>query len=199
MSSPLDLYLRALEGVTAVADSAPSERWEACSPCPAWSARQLLGHVIDAQRQVVAMLTGQGPHPPVSDLAQLARLAGTDPAKCWRRTQLDTADALARVDLDASVATPLGTRTVADVLAIALIEPLIHGCDLAVATGQRVTLDPEAVQVTLPAVQALGRQLDSGMYQPALPTPPDATAQDQLLAALGRTSSWLHMSDGLPT
>ena len=78
----------------------------------------------------------------------------------------------------------------ADVLAIALVEPLIHGWDLAVATGQRLTLDPEAVQVTLPAVQALGRQLThSGMYQPALPIPPDAIAQDQLLAALGRTSS----------
>jgi len=132
------------------------------------------------------MLTGQEPRPPVTDLDELARLAGDDPARSWRRTRQDTADALG-VDPRANVGTPLGPRTANKVLAIALIEPLIHSWDLAVATGQQLTLDPDTVQATLPAVQALGRQLaDTGMYQPALPTPPDATAQDQLLAALGR-------------
>lgn len=190
MSSALDLYLRALARVTTIVDAAPAQRWEARSPCPDWTARQLLGHLIDAQHQVVAMLTSQGPRPPVTDLGELARLAGDDPALGWQRTRTDTADSLAGVDPATAVTTPLGARPAAGVLAVALVEPLIHGWDLAVATGQQLSLAPEAVQVTLPAVQALGRQLaDSGMYAPALPVPPGASAQDQLLAALGRASS----------
>lgn len=187
MSSALDLYLRALQRVTEVVNRAPDERWDARSPCPDWSARQLLGHVIDAQHQVVAMLTGQGPRPPVSDLDELAGLAGDDPTRTWRRVQLDTTAMLASVDVAATVSTPMGARAAADVLAVALIEPLVHAWDLAEVTCQRLTLDPEAVHATLPAVQALGRQLaNTGMYRPAMPAPPDATAQDQLLAALGR-------------
>lgn len=188
MNSALDRYLRALDAVTNVVDHAPPDRWEIRSPCPDWSARQLLGHIIDGQAQVVAMLTGQGPRQPVTDLDELGRLASGHPVASWQRTQLATADALARVDPTASVATPIGESCATDMLAVALIEPLIHAWDLAIATGQQVTLDPEAVRGTLAAVQALGSQLaDSGMYHSALAAPPDASAQAKLLAALGRS------------
>lgn len=184
MSSPLELYLRAVDGFTAVVERAPAQRWDSRSPCPEWTARQLVGHVIDAGRQVTAMLTRQGLKPPVTDLDLLA---GPDPAANWRRSRQDTVAALANVDLDVAVTTPLGIRTVGDVLATVVIEPLVHAWDLAVVSGQQVQLDAEAVQVTLPAVQVLGGRLAvTGMYQPPIPVLPTASPQDQLLAALGR-------------
>jgi len=187
MRSPLELYLRALRGVTDVVEAAPSESWTSQSPCPDWSAKQLLGHVIDAQRQVAAMLAGDPPRRPVTDPGDLGRLVGADPMTTWHRTHEQTTNMLARVDLDGAVMTPLGSLSAAELLATALVEPLVHAWDLAVATGQQIVLDAEAVDAILPGVQAMGTQLAaSGMYQPALSVPDSAPIQDQLLAALGR-------------
>lgn len=190
MSTPLDLYLRVLAGVAGVANASAYDRWDAASPCPDWSARQLLGHLIDGQRQVVAMVTGQGPRPPISDPEALGQLAGDAPPASWTRAHDHTVEALRRHDLAETVVTPLGERAVHDVLSLAMIEPLVHAWDLAVATGQTITLDPEAVATTLPGVRALGDQLQAtGMYQPAHAVPLDAPDQDRLLAALGRDPS----------
>ncbi len=83
--------------------------------------------------------------------------------------------------------TPLGTRTVDEVLAVAVVEPLVHAWDLATAAGQTARLDPETVTATLSAVEALAGQLAAtGMYAAALPAPSDSSPQDRLLAALGR-------------
>jgi uncharacterized protein (TIGR03086 family) len=87
----------------------------------------------------------------------------------------------------AAVATPLGPRTVEQLLGIALVEPVVHTWDLATATGGPADLDPDAVRALLPGVLALGGQLQAtGTYGPPVPVPDDAPAQDRLLAALGR-------------
>lgn len=187
MPTPIALYLRALDRLGAVVDAVPPDRWDHPTPCPAWSARQLLGHLVDGQRQVLAMAGGDGPRPPVTGPGELGALAGPDPAGAWRRAHQETATTLAGVSPAASVATPLGPRTVEQLLGVALVEPVVHCWDLATATGQPADLDPEAVRALLPGVLALGDRLQgSGMYGPAVPVPDDAPAQDRLLAALGR-------------
>ena len=187
MTTPIELYLRALDRLGAVVDAVPPDRWADPTPCPDWSARQLVGHLVDAQRQVLAMVGDDGPRPPVTDPRELAALAGPDPAGSWRRAHEGTTATLAGVSPAASVATPLGPRTVEQLLGLALVEPVVHSWDLATATGQPADLDPEAVRALLPGVLALGAQLQgSGMYGPAVPVPDDAPAQDRLLAALGR-------------
>jgi hypothetical protein len=49
-------YPGALDRVGAVVDAVPAERWDAATPCAGWSARQLVGHLVDGQGQVLAML-----------------------------------------------------------------------------------------------------------------------------------------------
>ena len=190
MSSPRELYLRVLDGVTAVVECSDDRSWDIPSPCTGWSTQQLLGHLIDGQHQLNAMLTGQGPRPPITDPQALTHLTGDTPAMSWRRAHQATVAVLTHLDPTRIVETPLGKRAVPDVLSVAVIEPLIHAWDLAVATGQSVVLDPEAVAVTLAGVQVLGDQLQAtGMYHPARVMAPDASAQDRLLAALGRDPS----------
>ncbi len=180
-------YLRALDRLGAVVDAVPAERWDAPTPCPDWSARQLAGHLVDGQGQVLAMLTGEGPRVPVTDPGALGLLAGPAPAGSWRRAHQSAAAALRGAAPDAAVATPLGPRTVEQLLGIAFVEPVVHTWDLATATGRPADLDPDAVRALLPGVLALGGQLQAtGMYAPAVPVPDDAPAQDRLLAALGR-------------
>ncbi len=180
-------YLRALDRLGAVVEAVPAERWDAPTPCSGWSARQLVGHLVDAQGQVLAMLTGEDPRAPVTGLEALGALAGPDPAGSWRRAHQAAVSALSGAAPGAAVATPLGPRTVEQLLGVALVEPVVHTWDLATATGRPADLDPDAVQALLPGVLALGGQLQaSGMYGPPVPVPDGAPAQDRLLAALGR-------------
>lgn len=183
MSTPLDLYLRALDGFTSVVDQVPNGVWDAPTPCPDWSARQLLGHVIDVQRQVVGMLNGLGTTP----IIDAAELAVPDPHARWKRSRAETVAVLSGVDLAAAVHTPGGPSTGSAVLGMVVIEPLVHAWDLATSTGQAVELDPEIVRAVLPGVVAAGVQLaDTGMYRPAIQVPAEAPAQFRLLGALGR-------------
>jgi Mycothiol maleylpyruvate isomerase N-terminal domain len=40
-------YLRALDRLGAVVDAVPAERWDASTSCSGWSARRLVGHLVD--------------------------------------------------------------------------------------------------------------------------------------------------------
>jgi uncharacterized protein (TIGR03086 family) len=67
------------------------------------------------------------------------------------------------------------------------IDVLIHGWDLAVATGQDTVLDADLMQS---CQQVLQPQLDlfrgAGAFAEPLPVPPGATSQTRFLAMLGR-------------
>ncbi len=68
------------------------------------------------------------------------------------------------------------------------IDVLIHGWDLAVATGRESTLDPElvsaAAEVVAPQIEAL--RASGAFGQPVEPPPDGASAQTRLLTTLGR-------------
>lgn len=164
-----------------------SQTWGRRSPCPAWTARQLAGHLVDGHRQVQALLDGQETVTPTTDPSRLSRLAGQDPARALQAAAAHVRSTLTGLDPLRVVETPRGPLPVEQLLAMALIEPVVHGWDLAVATGQPGTLDSELTAALLPGVQQLGGELAaSGMYSQALPVADGATQAEQLLAALGR-------------
>jgi uncharacterized protein (TIGR03086 family) len=70
-----------------------------------------------------------------------------------------------------------------------LTEVLVHGVDLAVATGQRERIDQQQCADLLSAMHDLGG-MDPyrmpGMFGPELPAPAGAVPDRQLLAYLGR-------------
>lgn len=67
------------------------------------------------------------------------------------------------------------------------LDVLIHGWDLAKATGQDPTLDPELVEACFEVIEP---QMDllaaSGMFGTKVDVPDDADRQTKLLATLGR-------------
>ncbi|HYH13014.1 MAG TPA: TIGR03086 family metal-binding protein [Thermomicrobiales bacterium] len=193
MTTKLERYVRALQGLDVVVQQVRDEDLDSVTPCPPWTVRHLLGHIIDGQRQVLAMLRGPGPRPPAQELAELARAAGTAPLVTWRDEQAQTLDTLSYVDLAETVATPGGTMRIDDLLGTATIEPLLHAWDLASAIGVPVELDADAVQATLDQVQTLGDQLAAtGMFAPARPWTTSMTPLEHLLALTGRTSRPIH-------
>jgi uncharacterized protein (TIGR03086 family) len=75
---------------------------------------------------------------------------------------------------------------------VALNEVLIHGWDLAVATGQPYRPDPAAV---LACAEMVGDRSDPsadppGLFGPVVAVPDDAPAFDRLLGKTGRDPGW---------
>ncbi len=68
------------------------------------------------------------------------------------------------------------------------LDVLVHGWDLAVATGQDYALDPDLMEACTKIIEP---QLDAfrsaGALAPEVAVPADASAQTRFLAKLGRT------------
>jgi uncharacterized protein (TIGR03086 family) len=76
---------------------------------------------------------------------------------------------------------------------IALNELLVHGWDLAVATGQPYEVDPAAAQRCLQFTRELAvgaPEVRNWMYGPEVPVGEDAGTFDRLLGQTGRDPSW---------
>jgi uncharacterized protein (TIGR03086 family) len=162
-------YVRAWENVLAMADGVDEAAWNASSPCADWTAGHVAGHLVDAARQTFALLVGAPPVLPTSEPTKLRGLAGDEPAARLH----EAADPLiARVrDLDARavVLTPHGELPAEQFLTMVLVEPVVHGWDLAVAVRMPARLDDDAVGSLLVMAKAMGGQLAaSGMYAAAL-------------------------------
>jgi len=70
------------------------------------------------------------------------------------------------------------------------LDVLIHGWDLAVATGQDTTLDPALVDALVEVIAPQAEMLRaSGAFGPEVEVAPDADAQTRLLATLGRRAT----------
>ena len=64
---------------------------------------------------------------------------------------------------------------------------VLHGWDLARATGQDETIDPAEVARVQAMVDKMGPMLvENGVVREQLEAPPEASAQDRLLASVGR-------------
>jgi uncharacterized protein (TIGR03086 family) len=74
-----------------------------------------------------------------------------------------------------------------------LNEVLIHGWDIAVATGQEYRPDPDTVRTCFDFGVAFAKgapEARDQMYGPVVPVPEDAPLFDRLLGQAGRDPSW---------
>ena len=86
----------------------------------------------------------------------------------------------------------MGSATPAiDIAAMLIMEMVLHGWDIAEATGQDYHCDGELAQALLGTVQAqaeMFRQYEG--FAAIVPVPDDATALDGALALSGRDPQW---------
>jgi uncharacterized protein (TIGR03086 family) len=74
---------------------------------------------------------------------------------------------------------------------IALTEVVIHGWDLARATGQPYDTDPRAVDAILPNVEQTAAEGPvEGLFGPAVPVADDAPVLERVIALSGRDPAW---------
>jgi uncharacterized protein (TIGR03086 family) len=114
------------------------------------------------------------------------------PAARWAATELAIELALGHPGLSRQVAYFDGdTRRPVDVLGAITGDVVIHTWDLARAVGAPERLDADLCATALDAARATTGASDrSGLFAPPIPTRPDASTQDCLLALRGRDPQW---------
>ncbi|HSZ41595.1 MAG TPA: TIGR03086 family metal-binding protein [Trebonia sp.] len=180
----------AAEAAARVVDGVDREQFGAPTPCTEWDVQALLNHLIlwtsyslerRAQGESVAPELMEkdfaaSPAFTTEYRAQLDRAlaAWSDPA-VWERTL-----------------SVMGSDTpAADVAALIIAEMILHGWDLARATGQEYAVAENAAVAALAAIEAnaeLFRQYKG--FADAVPVPDDAPSLDRALALSGRDPRW---------
>ena len=160
------------------------------TPCADWDVRTLLNHLIVwTSYSLEARAHGDSVGQDVID-----RDFAADPGfAADYRAQLDRALTAwsdpARWEGSLNV---MGSPTpAADVAALNIAEMVLHGWDLAAATGQAYTVSEPAAAAALRAVEAnaeLFRQY-KGFAEP-VEAPPGASVLDRVLASSGRDPAW---------
>lgn len=93
---------------------------------------------------------------------------------------------------EGEVDTGAGTMPANDIASMILLEMVLHGWDLARATGQELRLDEETAAVAADVVEKYGemfRQYDG--FKPALDVPEGASTIDRALLRSGRDPEWV--------
>lgn len=187
MTDPLvDGLSEALRCTREVVAGVRDDQWDLPTPCSEWSVADLTEHLIGGNRLFATAFSGAPARPAVEDpdFGQGRALTGYDEAA----TELTTAFA-AEGALDRIVQVPFGTVPGRVAFHLRMTELLVHGWDLAQATGQ-----PFAVPEALAAQElAFSRQAlqqippDRSPFGSAQPSRPDAGPLEQLVSLLGRT------------
>lgn len=187
MNEIADRYRRRADAFEAKVVSVAPSQWSDQSPCEDWTARDVVGHVVDMHgvmlRPLDRLLTDS---PSIDD----------DPLNAYRSARVDVEALLDDPELAATECdTPMGRITVEqhidDVVSIDLV---IHGWDLARATGQDDTIDPDEVERMWPTAQSIPDEMRTPgafgpgivVFGPEVPVPSDSSLQDRLLGLLGR-------------
>jgi uncharacterized protein (TIGR03086 family) len=163
------------------------DQWSATTPCADWDVRELVNHVTSEQLWAPHLVDGE-------TIAQVGDrydgdVLGAEPAASVHAAADGSTAAFARADLDALVHLSFGDIPCGEYLVQMLTDTEVHGWDLAVATGQDASLDPEVVAVLLPAIQGMEELIRaSGMFGDAVAVPADADDATRVLALLGRSS-----------
>jgi uncharacterized protein (TIGR03086 family) len=187
----LDLGPQALI-VARVADAVREEQLADATPCPQYAVRHLVGHLVglsaafrDAGRKDLGATTDTPPTSGLPDLtpgwrAELPELLA-ELAEAWRDPAAWTGETRAGgVELPGAVAG-----------IVAADELVVHGWDLARATGQEYVPDEAALRAVYGMLAASVDDPSRGsIFGPVVPVPRDAPLLDRVIGLSGRDPGW---------
>jgi uncharacterized protein (TIGR03086 family) len=160
--------------------------WSAAAPVDGWAAHDVVAHLVE---WLAAFVAGgcdvRLPDVPSPD---------EQPAAAWVLHRRAVQDVLDDPDLAATVFTNphIGSMPLGQAIdRFYTSDVFLHTWDLARATGQDETLDPEMCAAMLARMEPIDELLrSSGQYGPAVPVPDDADVQTRLIGFIGRDPLW---------
>ena len=166
--------------------NAPAGSWDAPSPVDEWRARDVVRHLVEWFPEFLEHGAGVAltPGPSPDD----------DPAGAWEHLYDQV---LALLEDPATAAKVLTNPHIGEVPLPQAVSQFFtgdvfqHTWDLARATGQDATLDPERCASMLAGAEPYEDAMrQSGQYGPRVEVPEDADVQTKFIAFLGRDPLW---------
>jgi uncharacterized protein (TIGR03086 family) len=157
------------------------------TPCAQWDVRMLLNHVIGVAGAFSHVGEGTSINPPDPSVETFE---GDGFAEAYDSATAHLLDGWRRPGvLDATIVLPIGDVPGMVAASINFVDVLVHGWDLARATGQDATLPPHLAEPALQFSRGLvNDQLRSaGAFGPEVAVTENASVGDRLVAFLGRT------------
>jgi uncharacterized protein (TIGR03086 family) len=160
--------------------------WDAPAPVDGWTARDVVGHLVDWFPGFLEAGTGirLASGPSVDD----------DPVAAWGAHVVEVQRLL---DDPAYAGRVLSNPHIGDVPLPEAVDRFytadvfMHTWDLARATGQDETLDAETCAAMLAGMEPMDEVLRaSGQYGPRVAVPDDADPQTRLIGFIGRDPGW---------
>lgn len=170
-----DAFATILDGV--------GDHWNAGTPCDDWTVRDIVVHAIETERDFLERQDlSPGPAPDLDDLRGAWRLHAAAVAGVLAR------DGVAERGYDGYFGRTTIAATMADFYGWDLV---VHGSDIARATGQQWSLSDEEAAALHATADRWGDALYSeGVCAEAVSVSDDASPSDRLLARLGRDPHW---------
>jgi uncharacterized protein (TIGR03086 family) len=167
-----------------------SENWSDPTPCTDWNVRTLVNHVVGEDRWTKPLVDGKT----IADVGDAfdGDLLGVDPKGSAVAAADEALTAVAeRLPAGGLVHLSYGEEDIAEYISQLTADHLIHGWDLAAATGQRRDLDPDLVA----AVADWFRNREeifrsSGLIGARQEFASAGNPQADLLIAFGRNPDW---------
>jgi uncharacterized protein (TIGR03086 family) len=182
-------YRRSVEFWKDTVDNVSGD-WSAPTPCTDWDVRALVNHVVGEDRWTKPLVDGRT----IAEVGDAldGDLLGEDPTSSAMAAADEALTAVAeRLPAGGKVHLSYGEEGIEEYLSQLVADHLIHGWDLAAATGQARDLDPELVS----EVAAWFRNRED-IYRSggAIAARPESVAtgnpQADLLIAFGRNPDW---------
>jgi uncharacterized protein (TIGR03086 family) len=191
VSEKLRRYTKAIYLFDAVVRRVPADHWSSPSPCPDWTAADVVKHQIDVHGMVAGMARGGSLDPddaPAVEPDAAPTFDPADPYPAWAHALDDVLDAL---DTDGALQhegdTPFGRLTVDKLIGILFVDPLTHAWDLGMAVGVDPALDEALCTRGADQLERAGDMIRGpGLYGDALPYADDADPVTRFVAVAGR-------------
>jgi uncharacterized protein (TIGR03086 family) len=133
----VDRVTHLLHGFDARVQAAAPDAWGNQSPCSEWTARDVVVHVGNNLKRLIAAMNGGEP-------TQIA--ADDDIVATWNSTLHDFLTTVPTADLSTNVPGPMGPMSLENLIGrFVCNDVLVHTWDLARAVGGDETLDADAV------------------------------------------------------
>jgi uncharacterized protein (TIGR03086 family) len=181
-TSPAHQHVYDAARFTELVESASTADWARPSPIAGWTALDIVKHLVEWSR---GFLKGAGVKLPTLDV-------DADPVAAWKQ-QVNDIQSL----LDDPAGRVLSNPHTDDKPVDEAIDQFytadvwMHSWDLAKSLGREPDLDQERCSAALAAMKPIEQLLrDSGQFGTAMPVAPGASAQDELMAFLGRDPAW---------
>lgn len=181
----IELHDRALAATGDLVANVEAGQFSDPTPCPEFDVRALLSHLVAGNHRYVQIAHGE----PATATPLAGDLVNDDALTPYKESAAAVSRAWSDPALlERTVQLPFGEFPGAFALGVHTVEGIVHGWDLATATGQPSELEPDLYAVAWRNTKDIDDSFrgPGRPFGPAVPVSPDATDTERLMAWLGR-------------